>query len=131
MNRNEITFDQIKKFVADELLISSIDLTSETCLNRDLLIVGDDADELLEAFSKRFEIDVSNFDFHEYFTGEVTSEMHYYLASCSYDKTENIIYKKFLGLQKAIYGFFARKKEFKPLSLGDLWSAAKAGRWNP
>jgi acyl carrier protein len=63
-------FEQIKQFVIFERGKYRFTLTFETTLEGDLHITGDDAIEFIVAFGKRFNIDVSNFDFVRYFGGE-------------------------------------------------------------
>jgi len=63
-------FEQIQQFVRDERGRHRFPLTFETTLEGDLKITGDDANEFIIAFGKKFNIDVSNFDLARYFGGE-------------------------------------------------------------
>jgi acyl carrier protein len=45
-------------------------ITRETCLENDLGISGDDAVELLLAYSKKFSVDISKLDIRKYFMPE-------------------------------------------------------------
>jgi acyl carrier protein len=45
-------------------------ITAESRLLHDLGIDGDDAEYLLVEFSKKFEVDMNNFDFRKFFKGE-------------------------------------------------------------
>ena len=63
-------FEQIKQFVVDARWKYDFPLTFETTLEGDLQITGDDSDEFIIAFGKKFNIDVSNFDLAAYFGGE-------------------------------------------------------------
>src|SRR5947207_3666344 len=66
---NEI-FERIKSFVERERWKYSFPLTRETTVEMNLKITGDDADEFLIAFSKEFNVDVSNFRIGDYFGDE-------------------------------------------------------------
>jgi hypothetical protein len=45
-------------------------ITRDTCLEKDLGIIGDDAVELLLAYSQEFDVDVSKLNLGKYFTPE-------------------------------------------------------------
>lgn len=47
-----------------------IKVKGETKLESELKITGDDADQFLSAFSKRFKVDISSFDVNKYFLEE-------------------------------------------------------------
>jgi hypothetical protein len=51
-------------------------VSGSTRLFHDMRIYGDDADELIAEYSKRFEVDVSSFRIQEYFPDEGDSFFH-------------------------------------------------------
>lgn len=63
-------FERIVSFLKKETLFRSYDFTRETRIEKDLGVTGDDAAELIEAFAKEFQVDVSRFTFHDYFGPE-------------------------------------------------------------
>jgi len=99
-------FDEIRAFVNQHIGNTNIELDRETRLYEDLKIDADDAFELLDAFRTKFIVDMSGFDFNEYFAPEG------------------------IDLIGAFLSFFKKNKaSLKDLTLGDLEQAAKAGRW--
>jgi acyl carrier protein len=67
---NNKTFEEIKTFVIEQALIADSGLSRDTRIEKDLGITGDDAVELLIAYSKQFNVDVSKFNAAEYFEPE-------------------------------------------------------------
>ncbi|OJW79856.1 MAG: hypothetical protein BGO69_13535 [Bacteroidetes bacterium 46-16] len=63
----------IKEFVAAHQWVDISEITDHTRIEEDLGITGDDASELLVAFGKKFNVDVSHFMFDEYFNPEGTN----------------------------------------------------------
>ena len=97
--------EEIKDFVMAEKLVRKREkLLASTRLSEDIGLEGDDADEFLEAFAKKFNVDFSQFDFHKYFAEE------------GWDPIRFFIYMT--GLRK-----------FKAITLMDLEKAAEAGKW--
>ncbi|HBK70365.1 MAG TPA: hypothetical protein DDZ39_01695 [Flavobacteriaceae bacterium] len=64
------TFEKLKKFIIKETLVNDLEITTMTTLERDLGITGDDAWDLLEKYKNIFNVDISNFEFNEYFQEE-------------------------------------------------------------
>jgi acyl carrier protein len=62
--------EDLKKFIENERGKQSFLLNENTELYKDLNIYGDDANEFFIAFSKKFNVDVSNFMASEYFNDE-------------------------------------------------------------
>lgn len=99
MVKNEL-FQQVIDFVIDIRGKYRFPLTMETSLEKDLHITGDDADEFIIAFSKEFNIDISDFDISKYFGSE----------------------GGFMGL----FGWATPGKQ--PITLGDLYNAVTIGK---
>ena len=57
-------------FIQNETFVKDIVITKDTAVDADLGITGDDADDFIIAFSKEFNVDVSDFDIGKYFNGE-------------------------------------------------------------
>jgi acyl carrier protein len=62
--------NQIILFIKEKMGNYDRALTSKTCLEKDLGIIGDDAVELLLEYGKKFDVDLSNLDMRRYFTPE-------------------------------------------------------------
>ena len=67
MNEN-VLFEQIVQFVQNERWDGMYNRRTE--LLNDLKLWGDDAYEFIVAFSKKFNVDISEFDFDKYFYPE-------------------------------------------------------------
>lgn len=78
-----------------------------TKLYEDLKIDGDDAFELLQAFSEKFNVDMSEFKYNEYFAPEGID---------------------IIGVLSRLFKD-KEKKKLKSLTLADLEEAAKEGKW--
>ena len=105
MNNDE-GFEKIKRFVIEQRWDYSFLLERTTKIEKDLKITGDDAVEFIFAFSKQFNVDVSNFMMTEYFEPEG-------------DKILPAIIRFFTGQKKA---------KNKELLLGDVERAVEAGK---
>ena len=69
MNSENI-LEEIKTFIEDKCGIARDRIKSESRIEKDLRITGDDAMELLVDFGKKFNVDVSKFMAADYFDGE-------------------------------------------------------------
>jgi len=96
-------YSELYKYVADFSGVPSHEMTPDHSLSNDLGIYGDDASDLIIDFSKRFRVDISSFNFDEYFEGE-----------------GDMISKFFVGL-------FSKKKSKKDLKIKDLKYAIESG----
>jgi acyl carrier protein len=67
---NEHIFDDIKCFIEKLRWKYPFELKRETKIEQDLGITGDEAYEFIDAFSKQFSVDISNFRFEDYFEPE-------------------------------------------------------------
>ena len=66
----DILLNEIINFLVKQACLTNITLKRETKIEVDLGITGEDAIELLVAYSKRFSVDISNFMAAEYFEAE-------------------------------------------------------------
>ncbi|MDH5381448.1 MAG: DUF1493 family protein [Cyclobacteriaceae bacterium] len=96
------TLDLIKEFVVKERGKYRNPLIRETALEQDLKITGDDSDEFILAFSKEFNVDISDFDIGKYFSDE--------------------------GGLSILHVLFGKKTGKTPLTLGDLEKAVETGK---
>ena len=71
----ENIFDLLTTFVQQEILEFSFPIERSTRLEEDLGVTGDDAVELIIAYGKHFNVDVSKFLLADYFGGEGFSLM--------------------------------------------------------
>ena len=104
-------FEDIKSFIITNYWGLRKGLTRETRVLHDLRIAGDDAAELMEKFSVRFQVDLSDFVFERYFDLE------------GFDPVGlSILIRKLRGEK-------IPKKSSHKLTLGDLERAAIKGKW--
>lgn len=96
----EVEKSALFQFIEEKTTESEIDMN--TGLEDDLGVYGDDAVELMIDYGKHFHVDVSNFMFADYFSGEGND--------------------LFLGL------FRKNKKARKMLTVGHLYKGIIAGR---
>lgn len=94
-------FDQIKDFIETQRWKYDFPLTRNTLLQKDLKIWGDDAVDFLEAFGKKFDVDLSTFKIDLYFRTE--------------------------GGFSMFNSFFKEKNKYKALTIGDLEDAVNKG----
>jgi len=108
--------EEIIMFLSEFRNIEPHRITNSTLLFDDLGIDGDDAVELMEEFSKRFNVDLQTFHIGEYFgcEGLPPTFLFNWLA---------IIFKRLLG--KSTH----EAAGLKPLSVARLVQAAEKKRW--
>lgn len=98
----------VKIFISQYLKMPEDTLSENTRLFHDLWIEGDEAVDLLNSFSRAFQVDMSAFIFKKYFNVE----------------------KGFRRIFFIFYFLFFKDKLLNtPLTLGDLARAAKEKRW--
>jgi hypothetical protein len=103
---NDEIFKSIKSFLIERYAFQE-NLTYETIINK--AIDGDDALEFIEAFSKKYNVDMSKFEFDNYFAPEAVF---------------NLAYSFFCLL-------FARHKLKRiPITVRDLVEIAKKHKWS-
>lgn len=105
---SENLFVKIKEFVEKQRWEYEFELERNTELVRHLKIDGDDAADFMEAFSKMFHVDVSKFDFDDYFEAEGDRVLP--------------------SFTRMLFGVKAPEK--KIITLGDLENAALIGHLN-
>jgi hypothetical protein len=105
---NEKVFIKIKEFVKEQRWEYDFDLERNTELVKHLKIDGDDASEFLEAFRQMFQIDVSKFDFDDYFDAEGDRVLP--------------------SFKRMLFG--VKEPTKKTLTLGDLENAVLTGQLN-
>lgn len=64
------TFTELASFLRDQIREYKIPITRETLLEDDLGVTGEDGDELIMNFSKKYNVDIAGFDFRKYFYDE-------------------------------------------------------------
>ena len=69
----ERNFQELILFVRNHTREYKKLITRETLIENDLGITGDEAAELLSAFSDKFKVNISEFDFEKYFNDEPTA----------------------------------------------------------
>ncbi len=67
---NETIFDKLKVFVIEQAAVEAEEVTRNARIEDDLGVYGDDAVDLLIAYGKVFNVDITKFMAADYFTGE-------------------------------------------------------------
>jgi len=106
---DEQTFREIRDFIHEILAVPKKKISETTTLARDLRVDGDEAGDFMVAYADRFKVNLTDFVFVKYFGVEAGFDPFAYL-----------------------YLKIFRPEEFrKPeITVADLVSAAKAGKWN-
>lgn len=100
-------WNELVDFIRNYTSISpEFSISRHTTIVADIGLDGDDADEFMVAYSKRFRVDAGDFRFPDYFGPE------------GFD------------LIGAVMDVIRRKPPLKPLTIGMLELAAKMGRWD-
>jgi hypothetical protein len=103
---NQEIFEKVCAFVAEHRSVKKGELTEQTELLK-LGMDGDDAREFMEAFSDKFAVDMSEFEFSKHFGPEGFNPIYYfYCLLFSRDKLRQL-----------------------PITLGDLTKAAQNKKW--
>lgn len=66
----------IKEFISQLTSIQIEKITDDKDLDNDLGVAGDDAWELIEEFSEKFNVDLASFEFSKHFTSEGFPPLH-------------------------------------------------------
>lgn len=127
--RDDALVEQVIQLVAKHALIQSTNLSIDTKIGEDLRVAGDDADELLTEFAAVFGVDMSGMDFATYFPEEASSEMHYYLTTIAKKKYNSPVTNTVRFLESSFWRLFAKKEEYKTLTIGDLVRVASNRKW--
>ena len=108
--------EEIIRFLSEFLNIKAHRITNSTLLFDDLGIDGDDAVDLMEEFSKRFNVDLKTFAIGEYFGGE--------------GLPPTFLFHWLIIILKRLFGKNAHEAAgLKPLSVARLVEAAEKKRW--
>lgn len=102
------TLSRIYALVAKQSGVAQDKLNPGTTLSSDLGIDGDDAQELMLAYSKEFEVDMSGFDITNHFGPEASFNPFYYLYL--------LLFKR-------------DRLNLEPITLGDLADSVEQGSW--
>ncbi len=117
-------------FVRRELPDYKGELTMGTRIGEDLRLIGDDADEFLDKFSKEFAVDLSEFPFSDYFPDEGSASMHFYTGR-QMNRPKKPALSLLRKLDSLVWGLFARRHSFKTLTVQNLYECARTGKWHP
>ncbi|HPF10364.1 MAG TPA: DUF1493 family protein [Flavobacteriaceae bacterium] len=102
------TFDQIIDLLPKKFLKKIHSLNRETELEENIGLTGDDADEFLSDYAEKFNVDISEFIFNDYFLEE--GEDH------------------FQTIASWFFGQKIKKNGRKRLTLGHLEDAVRKGK---
>ena len=102
---NQDVFNKLKEFVVNKSGVDDEPINESTRIQEDLGVSGDDAVEFILAYSKEFNVDVTNFMAADYFEDEGGLRIWYFL--------------------KGAFGF---SKKGKILTVGHLEKGIHAGR---
>lgn len=115
-----ITFEQLSQVITDQKIPFDGELSLNTCINDDLLLVGDDAEEFLKELCARFNVKLSGLVFSDYFPDEATSDMHYYLLTMKNKKSPNSLMSLVRSAELIFWGMFSKKPSYQSLPLKKL-----------
>jgi acyl carrier protein len=101
------TFEQVRVFLSEQIRVSPQQIEPTTRLLHDLGIDGDDADEVLSDFGKRFGVDFSALAFQRHFGSELGVGGRWLI-------------RKICG---------GNAIRLSPVTVQDLVDAANRGRW--
>jgi acyl carrier protein len=110
--------DDVLNFIAESTLTELHTLSMNTTLLDDLRVDGADGWELIEAFGKRFQVDLSDFRWDQHFNGEGWP-----------------LFWPLILVRNFFRYFHNRQKNNKerdgliPISIANLISIAQKGRW--
>jgi hypothetical protein len=107
--------EQVMDFIATETLFPRDKLRSDLTLFRDLGLDGDDASDLIEAFGKRFGVDLGAFEFSKHFGPELPAFPPLFLVQ--------IFRMRVLGHD------VHQIAHVEPITLGNLVEAARLKKW--
>ena len=101
--------EPLAQFVATELGVSAAQLSASTRLFHDLGVDGEDGREFMEAYGRRFDVDLSGFDHSRHFGEEAAANPIVWL-----------------------WWFLTRTwPKVTPITLGELEQSLQIGRWSP
>ncbi|MHA4895224.1 DUF1493 family protein [Pedobacter sp. PWIIR3] len=67
---NEIQFGELIAFIRTQIREDVMPITRETLIENDLGVTGDEAEELIKSFAKKFNVNIDCFEFASYFYDE-------------------------------------------------------------
>jgi len=102
----ELLDKELMLFIEEYLNVKREKLSPKVELARDLGLDGDDAVEFIELFSKRFSVNMADFNFSKYFGPEAGWNPLTFIFS--------ILFKK---------------EQLTPITLADLNNSIKKGKW--
>lgn len=125
--KKDVSLKELSEIVLLHGEVKNIEVTDNIKIGEDLLIIGDDADEMILDLNREYGTDFSNLNLSEYFPSECSADMFCY-------EYENTKYRHKLSrlLDYPLYIFwnlFKSKKQYKTMTLGDLLKAVKEEKW--
>ncbi len=100
-------FEKLKEFIKRQTFVNDVEITSNTIIETEFGVTGDDAVDFIYAFRKEFNIDVSNFDISKHFKGEGDGTL---LTIFNFLRGKNI------------------EESYTPLTVGHLLKAISSGK---
>lgn len=126
----DVTPESIIAFLEGECRSYKGKIGMSTRVGEDLRLIGDDAEEFLERFSKEFGVDLSELPFSEYLPSEGSASLHFY-AGRQMHSPNNSGLSLLRKIDSLIWGSFAGRRSFKTMTAQDLYESARAGQWCP
>lgn len=126
----DVTPESIIAFLEGECRSYKGEIGMRTRVGEDLRLIGDDAEEFLERFSKEFDVDLSELPFSEYFPDEGSASMHFYAGRQMLGPINSGL-SLFRKLDSLIWSSFAGRRSFKTMTAQKLYESARAGQWCP
>lgn len=104
-------YNQIIDFISQKYWVPKGGFRRDTRISDDLGLEGDDADEFMQTFSQKFDVDLSGFNFEKYFIVEGFNPIG--------------IIRLFWKLRRKSLP----NKSKHSLTIGDLEKSAQLGKW--
>ncbi|MBK6895494.1 MAG: DUF1493 family protein [Alphaproteobacteria bacterium] len=124
----EIVFEDFLLVIEENADFIPAKIDDRTRLCEDLRTYGDSAEELLAMIQEKYGTDFSNFKFSDYFPSEASADLFYY--ELTNFPPSNVILKTICNITfKPLWCILSRKREFKTITVGDLYSAVERGKW--
>ena len=92
----EKIFEALVSFIRDEIGENKMNISKETLIENDLGVTGDEATELIQKFSKKFNVNINEFKYEKYFYPEPSlfNTLHSILPLTVGDLEKSILFGK-------------------------------------
>ncbi len=128
MEQHDDIESEVLEFVAREVGLRRDRLSFNTTLLGELGLDGDDADDFFEAFSETFHVDLSTLNLSKHFGAE--GYLPWQIPLLFWRAVAELI-GRLLSSSRLSRKTAEEQAGLVPITIGELVSAARAGRWRP